>query len=65
MCCMYVCCHFDFLRYNMRQQRTFEITTLGICFHSFKAIPASEVTLILFFLIMGVLGGNLKKYKSI
>ena len=39
--------HFDVLRSNMRQQRDFEMITLGFHLHLFKAIPASRFILIL------------------
>lgn len=39
--------HFDVLRSNMRQQRDFEMITLGLHLHPFKAIPASGFILIL------------------
>ena len=56
--------HFDVLRSNMRQQRDFEMITLGLHLHPFKAIPASGFMLILLFTTMVVLEGNFK-YKII
>lgn len=35
--------HSDFLRYNTRQQRTFEITALRISLHSFEGISCLRI----------------------